>query len=178
MFDMICELFYIITFRYSFSSETERKTVKHFIFFLLHSTVLKVIFLRVVNLIKIIFIKYSSIDLSTMSNIYRLNCFVIVKIISCNCQQSSRGGISVDTDYRTADITSRLTVAMVRPEDAGNYTCEDINVKPDTVTVVVFEGIFTYCNTILTIYSCMLYIYSRTTNNSINTTHVLCYMCY
>lgn len=54
--------------------------------------------------------------------------------------QSSRGGISVDTDYRASDITSRLTVAMVRVEDAGNYTCEDVNVKPDTVSVIVFEG--------------------------------------
>lgn len=54
--------------------------------------------------------------------------------------QSSRGGISVDTDYRDSQITSRLTIAMVTPEDSGKYTCRDADVKPDTVTLLVVEG--------------------------------------
>ncbi|GLV31737.1 defective proboscis extension response 7 [Carabus blaptoides fortunei] len=54
--------------------------------------------------------------------------------------QSSRGGISVDTDYRDSQITSRLTIAMVTHEDGGNYTCRDADVKPDTVMLLVVEG--------------------------------------
>lgn len=59
--------------------------------------------------------------------------------------QSSRGGISVDTDYyRDERITSRLTVAMVTHEDAGNYTCRGVgiysDVRADTVSLLVVEG--------------------------------------
>lgn len=55
--------------------------------------------------------------------------------------QAARGGISVDTERAEKKTTSRLTVADVKAEDSGNYTCKPAHNKPHSIVLVVIEGI-------------------------------------
>ncbi|XP_066994475.1 peroxidasin homolog [Anabrus simplex] len=54
--------------------------------------------------------------------------------------QADRGGISMDTEKTDIQTVSRLTVADVKPIDAGNYTCLPTDVRPATVSLIVMEG--------------------------------------
>lgn len=54
--------------------------------------------------------------------------------------QASRGGIIVETERSEKKATSRLTLADVKAEDSGNYTCKPGNAKSHSVNLVVVEG--------------------------------------
>ncbi|XP_077285780.1 fasciclin-2-like [Arctopsyche grandis] len=54
--------------------------------------------------------------------------------------QAERGGISIETDRGDKAASSRLTVAIVRFDDAGRYSCTGKGVAPDTVYLHVIES--------------------------------------
>ncbi|XP_054267685.1 zwei Ig domain protein zig-8-like [Macrosteles quadrilineatus] len=54
--------------------------------------------------------------------------------------QSSRGGISVDTEHGDGVTISRLTLANLRNEDTGRYVCKPMSTSPAVVTIIVIEG--------------------------------------
>lgn len=56
------------------------------------------------------------------------------------CFQAARGGINVDTVRTEGKTTSRLTLADVRLDDSGNYTCKPSEGKTDSTVLVVVEG--------------------------------------
>ena len=56
--------------------------------------------------------------------------------------QASRGGIIVDTERNERKATSRLTLADVKMNDSGNYTCKPGNAKSHSVSLIVVDGLF------------------------------------
>lgn len=54
--------------------------------------------------------------------------------------QSSRGGISIQTEIYPNLIMSRLTVAAVTTKDAGIYTCKPIKGLAHNVTLIVIQS--------------------------------------
>uniref|UniRef100_A0A1B6LFF8 Ig-like domain-containing protein n=1 Tax=Graphocephala atropunctata TaxID=36148 RepID=A0A1B6LFF8_9HEMI len=54
--------------------------------------------------------------------------------------QSTRGGISIDTEHTDGQTVSRLTLANLRSEDTGRYVCKPLALPPAVVTIIVIEG--------------------------------------
>ncbi len=56
--------------------------------------------------------------------------------------ESSRGGISLETEKTGTGTTSKLLVTKASPADSGNYTCMPSNANPASVVVHVLNGKF------------------------------------
>lgn len=54
--------------------------------------------------------------------------------------ESSRGGISLETEKTEAGTTSKLLVTKASLADSGNYTCLPSNANPASVFVHVLNG--------------------------------------
>ena len=56
--------------------------------------------------------------------------------------ESSRGGISLETERTESGTTSKLLVTKASLADSGNYTCSPTNANPASVFVHVLNGKF------------------------------------
>lgn len=54
--------------------------------------------------------------------------------------QSSRGGISVDTEHADGQTVSRLTLAKLSTRDTGRYVCKPLSLPKAVVTIIIVEG--------------------------------------
>lgn len=54
--------------------------------------------------------------------------------------ESSRGGISLETEKTESGTTSKLLVTKASLADSGNYTCLPSNANPASVFVHVLNG--------------------------------------
>ena len=55
---------------------------------------------------------------------------------------SFRGGLSLHVATEGAKASTRLSLLEVKPQDAGNYTCQPDGLESAKASVFVLQGIF------------------------------------